>query len=240
MRPLPLTPVTPTAEANQPLFHRPPSPQDSLFTIASTILPEYSSVWGDETETTWDEDDGSLTPIHEPPRYSYVLPNRTQHMLHASTPNPREASGLHTSCRGRPSFVERKLHLKNGSENPWATLKLISRGPLPNSKNKAPRFIGGDSIRGVLELNLDSPISVPSLKLNVRRQHFSSPVSEFDAGSGSLAPRPGDHSTCRIIIYRKWRGTFHYCELPTRSILQKDSSDPWIIWGVLSFEDTKA
>lgn len=168
--------------------------RDSVLTIASgntmqTMLPAYSSnldLTSTAQHTTIARSreldqvppSSSVVPNYDPPRYSYILspsPENQTTPINATLASRDPASDPGGSSavpqrqqQQRPSFVRHRLYLKkNGAAKPWATLRLTSRAPLPNSKVKTPRFIGGDLVKGALELELDNPMSVQSITINV-------------------------------------------------------------------------
>ncbi|KAF9448990.1 hypothetical protein P691DRAFT_728750 [Macrolepiota fuliginosa MF-IS2] len=157
--------------------------RESVVTIASvdtirTVLPAYSSTL--DLASTVDggavtlpsgldcaPSSSAVTVDHNPPRYEHLLLPTPESPTTPTT--TMHGAGSQAQQRQRSSFVHHRLYLKkNGAEKPWATLRLISRAPLPNSKQKTPRFIGGDLVKGVLELELESPMSVQSISLNVK------------------------------------------------------------------------
>ncbi|KAJ3567569.1 hypothetical protein NP233_g6285 [Leucocoprinus birnbaumii] len=91
-----------------------------------------------------------------------------------------EAQGtLPPQSTRRPNVVVHRFHIGGGIgdkvglgrasvREPWATLKLVTRAPLPGSKERAPRFIGGDMLRGRVDLRLDTPMNVHSIQLFLR------------------------------------------------------------------------
>lgn len=191
IRPLPSIPITSTAPTSvftpdKTLLNAPPHnrSRESLVTIASTnttqtVLPAYSSTLDlavVDHEVTFLTDDSSGLNF-EPPRYSYILSPAAENPMYTDSTPPQtstvgggngESSRAQNSNQQRSNFVQHRLYLKKNSEKTWATLRLVSRVPLPDAKSKAPRFIGGDSVRGTLEVELDTPMSVRSLTLNVR------------------------------------------------------------------------
>ncbi len=155
------------------------------FTSAGTTLPRYSAVDLLDSNVLleqvdhWNEADGSLVavvgsdcdsstaPAHnQPPEYTPSSP---------TTPRSPRSGGR------RPHFVLHKFHLggkgkktdsdkgKHSIHPPWATLKLVSRPPALGSRVKTPRCIGGDPIRGSVDLALGTPMNVYSIKLTVSR-----------------------------------------------------------------------
>lgn len=114
-------------------------------------------------------------PNNDPPPYSFLLPPAKNaenpamssgRVVHGQQSSPSNAN--HQPRQRRSNFVHHQLFLaKKGAPKPWTTLRLVSRPPLPNSMGKMPRYIGGDSVEGALELELDSPTSIHSLTLNV-------------------------------------------------------------------------
>ncbi len=168
----------------------------SAISIASvnsllTILPAYSADPDPITNIDLNHQEifsaahppGSSAPLfNDPPPYSPLLPHGSdaedsitpggtvaheqQDPLSHANPRPQQR---------RSNFVQHRLFLaKKGAPKPWATLSLVSRPPLPNSLGKIPRFIGGDSVKGALELELESPTSIHSLTLNVGPRYYVS------------------------------------------------------------------
>ncbi|KAF9448991.1 hypothetical protein P691DRAFT_775016 [Macrolepiota fuliginosa MF-IS2] len=92
-----------------------------------------------------------------PPRYSPA-----SQVLGGVVPPYTESSQIPR----RPAFMEHTFHLRNHDRN-WLSLRLTSRTPLPDSKAKAPRFIGGDEFKGVIELDFNQQVNIQSVNLRL-------------------------------------------------------------------------
>ncbi|KAF9455135.1 hypothetical protein P691DRAFT_754242 [Macrolepiota fuliginosa MF-IS2] len=209
--------------------------QESVVTLASinsintiqTVLPVYSSALNLVS---------SVAPNFDPPRYSHILspPSESLTAPTITTPVPEN----HDEGRAAPAvqrcqqvnFTRHCLYLrKDGAGKPWATLTLISRTPLPNSKGRAPRFIGSDLAKGHLMLELESPTSVQSISLNMKgklitthREEGSPPENRdriFLERSHNLYSKkshgdPGNWGQCNVSRNRKpdgkMQGTYHF------------------------------
>lgn len=140
--------------------------------FSSTSLPSVS-LDADHTQADSEHEFRSLSippnrvgGSHAPPSYASTTADSV----------PPYTGYSQSSRHGRLSFMEHKFHFKDRGKN-WATLRLISRTPLPGSQAKAPRFIGGDDVRGVIELDFNQRISIQSVSLRV-----SVPTSSSDGG----------------------------------------------------------
>ncbi|KAJ3553882.1 hypothetical protein NP233_g12544 [Leucocoprinus birnbaumii] len=168
------------------------NPRNSIFTIGSiaTTLPRYSLVeftnldsgvaqvdqWNPESRrtyvlgTTSQSDESSPIPRDEPsdpPGYTADA--------RPSTPPVQEVPG--PSQSGRSSSAQQIGFGKPSAREPWATLNLISRPPLPGTRKRTPRFIGGDPIRGSVDLRLDAPMNVHSIKLAFAKPGMPAPLN---------------------------------------------------------------
>lgn len=167
------------------------SPNDSdrnstlTFTSIGTNLPRYSAIdflapdFSLEQVDHWNEADGSLVVVASSDTNSLISsPDSQPPEYTLSIPGPRTSSSPHSDSR-RPRFVLHKFHLgghgrksdqskgKQLARPPWATLKLISRSSAQGSRAKTPRFIGGDPMRGSVDLCLDAPMNVHKIKFIV-------------------------------------------------------------------------
>lgn len=219
--------------------------RESLLTVASitapqTALPAYSNILDlavveHEVGFPSDEPNGPLIP--EPPRYSYIFPPSPEIQMPANSTQvlqPLDARGDNSRCRGpsqdpnqqRPNFVQHRLYLKKSSGETWATLSFVSRVPLPDVKSQAPRFFGEDSVPGTLELELDTPISVRSLTLNVGPN-----ISYFQILPGFLSPgerRNDNEALCGSIEFPESR--LCHPGLFARIVFKKGSRGSWTVW----------
>lgn len=157
----------------------PTNRRDTIQTITSiaTTLPRYSTIDFSDPQLAIEEIDHreeTNEPHHTSITHGDNLP--PEYPIHESGPGTEHPN---PQQRGRrPHFVLHKFHIGEGgnklsfgkgkpSREPWATLQLLSRGPLPESNKRIPRFIGGDILRGRVVLRLDSPMTVHSIKLVV-------------------------------------------------------------------------
>ena len=112
-------------------------------------------------------------PPPEPPAYSSVF-QRPQSVEPAHT-RPSAASPLHTQRQrsqfpaphSRNGFHSHHYHIIGSKAEPWATLKVYSPSSSHLDRQNTPYFTTGDPIRGVLELNLDTPQNISSISLSV-------------------------------------------------------------------------
>jgi hypothetical protein len=157
----------------------------SFATLSSidTQLPSYSS---NLDVSSLNPETGSIilprdaegdSGIHGPPQYTFGLslsPVRRVALPSPQTPtnvtpdgdNSPSSSSSGSQQKQRSGFVRHRLPLKSDRKK-LGVLHFTGRAPLPNTKNKLPRFIGGDSIIGILELDLDTPTCVQNITLNV-------------------------------------------------------------------------
>ena len=103
-----------------------------------------------------------------PPAYSSVF----QRSEHADT-RPSAVSPMHIQrqCTSAPhsrnGIHSHHYHIIGSKAEPWATLKVYSPSSLHLDRQNTPYFTTGDPIRGVLELNLDTPQNISSISLSV-------------------------------------------------------------------------
>jgi hypothetical protein len=128
-----------------------------------SLLPQYSVV--DTLVDAATASDPSFHPTSptsessiEPPHYSLITPPTP--LSTNWTPDSSVEGDFRYSYPIRP-------------KRPWATLYLHSRDAVPGnpkplqSQPKVPRVWGCDSIRGRLELDLDSPQNIQQIKILV-------------------------------------------------------------------------
>lgn len=174
-----------SASASSPQANYDDHDRNSILTFASigTDLPRYSTIdfldpnFAIEQVDHWSEGDnhtasatGALVD-NQPP--DYTLNGNPMSPHPPTSPRPPISGGR------KPHFVLHKFHLggggnkiglgkgKQSTHQPWATLKLVSRPATPGSRVRVPRFIGGDVLRGSVDLSLDAPMNVHSIKLIV-------------------------------------------------------------------------
>jgi hypothetical protein len=103
----------------------------------------YGSEFLDEFESNATQ--APVDTIHDlPPSYSSLGIHRGSRFRTSA----EAASSRSHSCM---FFKEHQFHIKDGTRV-WASLKVVSRVPLPESMTLAPRFIGGDHVIGMVEL----------------------------------------------------------------------------------------
>ena len=121
----------------------------------------------------------NAVPIHNdpippsgPPAYSSVF-QRSQSVEPVDT-RPSTVSPLHIQRQApqSPGQCRNGIHSHhyyiNGSKaERWATLKVYSPSSSHLDRQNTPYFTTGDPIRGVLELNLDTPQNISSISLSV-------------------------------------------------------------------------
>jgi hypothetical protein len=134
--------------------------------------------------------------INYPPRYSTLTRVAPSNPV-AAHPIPPTGPPAYSSVFQRPQSVEpgdtrlstvsprqRPLfptpHSRNGSHfsyhiigskaEPWATLKVHSPSSSLLDRQNTPYFTTGDLIRGVLELNLETPQNISSISLSVSKK----------------------------------------------------------------------
>lgn len=110
-----------------------------------------------------------------------ILPPRPPAYSTGSQPSnslePPDASSSTVSSRSRSVFLTHHsrngiqvhryhYHINGSKAGPWATLKIHCDSPNQNGQN-TPHFTNGDLIRGVVELNLDTPQNINSNSLSV-------------------------------------------------------------------------
>ena len=113
------------------------------------------------------------TPPSGPPVYSSIF-QRPQSVEPVDT-RPSSVSPLHIQrqCSQIPSSHSRNgihshhYHIIGSKAEPWATLKVYSPLSSHLDRQNTPYFTTGDPIRGVLELNLDTPQNISSISLSV-------------------------------------------------------------------------
>lgn len=134
--------------------------------------------------------------INYPPRYSTLAAPSNAVATH-NDPVPPPGPPAYSSVFQRPQSLEpvvtrpcavsqpqqqhiqrqRPPHSSNGHSHhyhiigsktePWATLKVYSPSSSHLDRQNAPYFTTDDPIRGVLELNLDTPQNISSIHLSV-------------------------------------------------------------------------
>ena len=113
-------------------------------------------------------------PPSGPPAYSTVF-QRHQSLEPVDT-RPSSVSPLHTQPCQRPLIPASRsgngthshhYHIIGSKSEPWATLKVYSPSSSHLDRQNIPYFTTGDPIRGVLELNLDTPQNISSISLSV-------------------------------------------------------------------------
>jgi len=151
------------------------------FTSVGSNLPQYAAIdfldpnFSLEQVDHWSEVGDSLVAVAGSDASSSITSPENQppeYTLGQTAPR--------YSSRQRPRFVLHKFHQggqskkidphksqKKSTQTPWATLKLVSRPPALGSRVKTPRFIGGDVIRGSVDLSMSTPMNVHSIKLIV-------------------------------------------------------------------------
>ncbi|KAF5363523.1 hypothetical protein D9756_000156 [Leucocoprinus leucothites] len=171
--------------------------QESLLTIASiptinTILPSYSShvvpsspdiamssrmseIYGITSPST------SNGSIDSPPRYLFNLPlspvrTASDYANSTSIVTPSDEEFPSPSTPQQPSrseFVQHRLPLMECDGKGFVTLRLVSRAPLSGTKSKQPSFIGGDIMKGALEVDCKDAVTIHGLVLNVKGLLFT-------------------------------------------------------------------
>ncbi|KAJ3567566.1 hypothetical protein NP233_g6286 [Leucocoprinus birnbaumii] len=212
------------------------NPRNSIFTIGSiaTTLPRYSLVeftnldsgvaqvdqWNPESRrtyvlgTTSQSDESSPIPRDEPSDpLGYTADAQP------STPPVQKVPG--PSQLGRSSSAQQIGFGKPSAREPWATLNLISQPPLPGTRKRTPRFIGGDPTRGSVDLRLDAPMNVHSIKLAIRgKAHFAENPTRIATGHIFLyrsytiyrkqtSRDPGENGRCEVSKNRVFDGNLH-------------------------------
>jgi hypothetical protein len=102
--------------------------------------PAYSNVF-QRPQSAADRSPSAVSPLHSQRQRSQI-------------PAPHFRNGIHSY----------HYHIIGSKAEPWATLKVYS----PDMQN-TPYFTTGDPIRGVLELNLDTPQNISSISLSVSK-----------------------------------------------------------------------
>lgn len=159
--------------------------RNSILTIASiaTALPRYSTIDLTDTRINYEQVDHCTELDETPPPSLTSDVSPSLQLTYDEGDHPPEYSPVNSNPERprsrRPNFMLHKFHIGGvggntvglgkgkSSQEPWATLKLLSRAALPGSKKRIPRFIGGDILRGCVDLRLDSPMTVHKIKLIV-------------------------------------------------------------------------
>jgi hypothetical protein len=126
------------APSNPVATHEDPLPQSGP--------PAYSSVF---------QRPHSLEPADTRP--SAVSPCISPLHIQHSLPAPHSRNGIHRY----------QYHIIGSKAEPWATLKVYSPSSSHRDRQNTPYFTSGDLIRGVFELNLDTPQNISSISLSV-------------------------------------------------------------------------
>lgn len=92
------------------------------------------------------------------PNYSTEFPNVSLPELPTYTPG----AGQRARPRERSEHV---YHLLNGADKPWLTLRVLSWAP---SEKHLPVFIEGETINGLVEMNLEKTENVKQVAVYVR------------------------------------------------------------------------
>lgn len=185
--PSPVEPSSPSIPARRRFFHRTLSISDNF---RFSRLPRYSFL-GTETSEVDSEyppqlphiasddsnggdpeaapgDDNAINAVIDtlPPSYDLASQPQDSTILGGGqiSINPAQTP------TEAPHIVHR-YHIHNGFKNkPWATFCLFSHPPeAPQQKSqKLPRFLGGDDIKGVIELSLNGSQTVHSIDVTLR------------------------------------------------------------------------
>jgi len=140
----------------------------SSFSLASirTILPQYSAA--DVLQPESPPYSGDISRIHRSEPTPRAKPRRKSH----KSRSPLEGmavEGFEYAFPIRPT-------------NSWCSLRLYTQDlaegnpKVSHHKPKTPKFWGGQSIAGLLELELDSPHTIQCILLTVRCESFLSPI----------------------------------------------------------------
>lgn len=168
------------------------------------------------SELSHESSNSPVMPSYDPPLHSYIssLGNTSAAPIGVTpsqkdpTPGSGGSSAIPPPRRQQHlNLVQHRLYLKkNGAAKPWATLRLISRAPLPSSKRKVPTFTGGDLVEGALELDLDNPMSVRNITIKVS---LAGKVAILLSGShhgwSSLGKREADNKLLEAVCHRSPR-----------------------------------
>lgn len=132
--------------------------------------PRYSTLLGPSPRRAPSnpiDDDAILPP--GPPAYSTA--SQQTHSSQPADVSPSADSPLHSSSRSlfpthhsRNGIHKYHYHINGSKVEPWATLKVYTSSL---ERQNTPHFTNGDLIRGVVELNLDTPQNINSITLSV-------------------------------------------------------------------------
>ena len=136
--------------------------------------PRYSTLLGTSPDLTSSipiatHNDGAISPSPSPPLGppAYCPVSQRIRCLDetVSSWHLQRAQRL-CSSQARNGIYKHHYHINGGESEPWVTLKVYN--PSSNSNRKStPHFKEGDLIRGVFELNLDTPQNINSISLFV-------------------------------------------------------------------------
>ena len=135
--------------------------------------PRYSTLVAPSTSNVVPTHNNPIPPPSGPPAYSSVF-QRSQSVEPAHS-RSSAASPLHTQRQcsqfsaphSRNGFHSHHYHIIGSKAEPWASLKVYSPLSSHLDRQNTPYFTTGDPIRGVLELNLDTPQNISSISLSV-------------------------------------------------------------------------
>lgn len=136
--------------------------------------PRYSTLVAPSNHPIPPHDDDAIPPPG-PPAYSSVFQPPRPLESADSRPSPispcTAMSPMHTRRpvpAPHPNGIHRhQYHIIGSKAEPWATLKVYSPSSSHLDRQNTPYFTTGDLIRGVFELNLDSPQNISSISLSV-------------------------------------------------------------------------
>ncbi|KAF9444876.1 hypothetical protein P691DRAFT_777965 [Macrolepiota fuliginosa MF-IS2] len=203
----------------------------STFTSVGTSLPRYSTIdfldLGSSLDQVdhWSEVDersvASMPPTNQPPEYA-----RNEDLTPPRRPLPgcpKPHFVLHKFHGGRDSNKIGLIKCKQTAQQ-RVTLKLLSRSATPGSKAKLPRFIGGDTLRGSVDLHIDTPLTVHSIKLILKAKvqvaegciTAASPIAKdhvfLDQSYTIYSKKVGDprwNGQCNLSRNKELNGTMH-------------------------------
>jgi hypothetical protein len=111
---------------------------------------------------------GDAIPPPGPPAYASVFQRSYSSEPADTRPSavsPRHVQ--HSAPHSRNGIHRHQYHIIGNKAEPWATLKVYSPSSSHLDRQNTPYFTSGDLIRGVFELNLDTPQNISSISLSV-------------------------------------------------------------------------